>query len=162
MSGMYAKDTVVSVEKSRAEIESTLARYGADRFAYMTEPGRAIIGFQIADPQSKVTLMVRMTLPLPIKGDRRFTHRKVYSRVVENPPEMVNKLWEQACRSSWRSLCLVIKAKLEACAAGISTVEREFMADVVTPDGKTIGEHMSPQLAAMSERGEVPRLMLTA
>lgn len=29
MTGQYAKDTTVPVERSRAEIESTLARYGA-------------------------------------------------------------------------------------------------------------------------------------
>lgn len=161
MSGMYASNTAVSVEKSRAEIEGTLARYGADRFAYATEPGRACIGFELTTPDNN-TLAVRMTLPLPAKMEKRFTHRKVYQRVVENPPEMVNKLWEQACRSSWRSLCLVIKAKLEACAAGISTVEREFMADIVTPSGKTLGEWISPQLPEMSKNGTPPRLMLTA
>lgn len=37
MSGQYAKDTSVSVEKSRAEIETTLARYGAESFAYATK-----------------------------------------------------------------------------------------------------------------------------
>jgi hypothetical protein len=33
----YAADTSVSVEKSRMEIERTLARYGADAFAYFSE-----------------------------------------------------------------------------------------------------------------------------
>lgn len=158
MSGRYASQTSVSVEKSRAEIESVLARYGAERFAYATEPGRACVGFEIKDIGDTL-LAVRMTLPLPAKSERRFTHRTVYGKLTENPPEMVNKLWEQACRSSWRSLCLVIKAKLEACAAGISTVEREFLADIVTPDGRTIGEIVRPQLAATSN-GVQPRLLL--
>ena len=43
--GNYAKDTSVSTELSRLEIEKTLIRYGATGFAYATEPGRAMIGF---------------------------------------------------------------------------------------------------------------------
>ena len=35
---------------------------------------------------------------------------------------------DQACRQRWRALLLVIKAKLEAVTAGISTVETEFLA----------------------------------
>lgn len=161
MSGLYASTTSVSVEKSRAEIEATLARYGAERFAYATEPGRAIIGFQIKDTTG-VLLAIRMTLPLPTKSEKRFTMRKSHGgRLVENDPLKVNQLWEQACRSSWRSLCLVIKAKLEACATGISTVEREFLADVLLPNGAgTIGEMIRPQLADMSIRGVVPKLLL--
>ena len=156
----YAANTSVSVEQSRAEIERTLARYGADRFAYSTEPGRAVILFQIQDT-SEIILSIKMTLPMPAKGEERFTHRKRYSAQVENPPEMVNKLWEQACRSSWRSLCLVIKAKLEACACGISTVEREFLADVVLPDRRTVSEWLRPQFQQISDKGQMPKLLLT-
>lgn len=156
----YAANTTVSVEKSRAEIEATLARYGADSFAYATSPGIAIIGFQVTPP-SGIRLSIRMTLPIPRKSEERFTHRTVYGRLTENSPEQTNKLWEQACRSSWRSLCLVIKAKLEACASGISTVEREFMADIMLPNGQTMGQQVEPQLRMLSEAGRVPQLMLT-
>jgi hypothetical protein len=56
----YAKDTEVSVEKSRAEIESILKRYGASHFAYMTEPTRAVIAFRAKDRN------IRFDLPLPL------------------------------------------------------------------------------------------------
>lgn len=162
MSGMYAKDTSVSVERSRAEIETILGRYGASAFAYATEANRAMVGFRITDTTG-TNLAIRMTLPLPARDDEAFTRRKSYgNRIVGNDPMRANKLWEQACRSSWRALCLVIKAKLEACAVGISTVEREFMADVVTPDGRTIGQILSPQLKAISDGGTVPRLLPAA
>lgn len=36
----YAARTKVSVEKTKTEIETTLARYGADRFAYFSRPPR--------------------------------------------------------------------------------------------------------------------------
>ena len=67
--------------------------------------------------------------------------------------------WEQACRSRWRALYLIIKAKLEAIEAGISTVEREFFYDVVLPDGRTAGEFLAPQIEAAYETGEMPPLL---
>ncbi len=159
MASTYASQTTVSVEKSRAEIETILARYGAESFAYASEPGRAIIGFTIRDTTDTMQ-SIKMTLPLPLKSEERFTHRTVYQKAVVNEPMEVNKRWEQACRSSWRSLCLVIKAKLEACAAGISTVEREFLADIMLPSGQTTGEWLRPQLEAISDSGQMPRFLL--
>ena len=42
----YAADTSVSSERSRAEIEATLRRYGADSFGYLSSKDRATIAFQ--------------------------------------------------------------------------------------------------------------------
>lgn len=162
MAALYAANTTVSVEKSRAEVEAILARYGADQFAYATEPGKAAIMFQIQDKATKTTLAIRMVLPLPAKGEKRFTTGWNRCSWAAAPDHAVQERWEQACRTCWRSLLLIIKAKLEACAAGISTVEREFLADVVTPNGQTIGEQIRPQLQDMSDAGQTPRLMLTA
>ena len=67
--------------------------------------------------------------------------------------------WEQACRSKWRSLYLVIKAKLEAVDSGISTIEREFFYDIVLPNGKTVGEFMGPQIEEAYTTGEMPALL---
>ncbi|HWF01594.1 MAG TPA: hypothetical protein VG248_17460 [Caulobacteraceae bacterium] len=53
---------------------------------------------------------------------------------------------EQACRQKWRALALVIKAKLEAVSAGITTVEDEFLAQTMMGDGRTVGEVVQPQL----------------
>lgn len=67
----YAKDTSVSVEKSRAEIEATLSRYGADCFAYMAMPERAAIGFRVGGRQ------LRFVLPIPSRMEKQFTHSAV-------------------------------------------------------------------------------------
>jgi hypothetical protein len=37
----FAEDTKVPITKTRDEIERTLNRFGADRFAYFTESGKA-------------------------------------------------------------------------------------------------------------------------
>jgi hypothetical protein len=42
----YADRTTVPVERTEAEIEQTLTRYGADRFAYFVEPKGAVIIFE--------------------------------------------------------------------------------------------------------------------
>ena len=41
----------------------------------------------------------------------------------------------QACRQRWRALLLIIRAKLEAVESGITTLESEFLANIVLPDG---------------------------
>lgn len=52
----------------------------------------------------------------------------------------------QEQRARFRALLLVIKAKLVAVRENISTIEREFLADVVGPDGRTVMECVKPQL----------------
>jgi hypothetical protein len=148
----YAVDTTVSVEKTRAEIESTLARYGATRFAYATEEKRAAIMFVINN------MGVRFELPLPDRREERFWKTPV--RLSKRTEQEAYKEWEQACRSLWRSLFLCIKAKLEACEAKITSFEAEFLAHIVLPDGKTFGDMAIPQITAMRDSGKMPRLQI--
>ncbi len=155
----YAENTSVSVEKTRAEIEATLSRYGATRFAYMTADTHAMIGF-VAHGKG-----VRFILPLPSRDDPRFTVREfrrmgVLVKKCPRKPEDAYKAWEQACRSLWRSLFLCTKAKLEAVSAGITTFEAEFLAHFVLPTGQTVGERMIPQIEEMRRTNEMPKLLL--
>jgi hypothetical protein len=43
----FAENTKVSVAKSKAELERTVTRYGADSFAYGYEKERATVGFRL-------------------------------------------------------------------------------------------------------------------
>lgn len=148
----YASDTTVSQERSRAEIETTLKRYGATSFLYATDPTRAIVGFVIGGRQ------VRFALPMPDPKAREFTHTPAKGQI--RSPAEAHKAWEQAGRQRWRALALVIKAKLEAVAAGITTIEDEFLAHTVLPDGSTVGQFMKPQLAIAYEHGTMPTTLL--
>lgn len=152
MSARYAADTSVSQDRSRSEIEATLKRYGATSFMYMTEDTRAMIGFRIADR------MVKFLLPMPDPKAREFTHTPAKHQA--RSPAEAHKAWEQAGRQRWRALALVIKAKLEAVAAGITTIEDEFLAHTVLPDGQTVGEFMQPQIAIAYERGSMPTTLM--
>ena len=141
----YAKNTTVSAEKSRGEIERTLARYGATEFGYGWKGTGAVIAFHVEGRS------IRFLLDMPSKDLREFTHSP--GRDLERSPEAARKAWEQSTRQRWRALLLVIKAKLEAIAAGISTFDEEFLAHILLPNGKTVGEFSIPQI----RHGYVPK-----
>ena len=134
----YAENTSVSAEKSRAEIEASLRRYGADQFAYMTSRTEARVGFVAQGRQ------VQFRLEMPDPNDRQFTHTpNTQKRRVSSA---IEASWEQATRQRWRALALVIKAKLEAVEAGITEFDDEFLAHIMLPNGQTVGESLKPQL----------------
>ena len=144
----YAKNTSVSSELSRLEIEKILVKYGADNFAYATTSGKAMIGFTMYDRQ------VKFILPLPEKSE--FSLTATGRTRTENSQY---EAWEQACRQRWRALKLVIQAKLEAVECGISVFEDEFMSNIVLPGGQTVGDFMKPQIEAAYVSGKVPALL---
>jgi hypothetical protein len=147
----YAEHTEVPSDRSRAEIERTLRRYGASAFAYGWDALCATVMFELADRR------IRFRLPMPDRNDREFTHTP--SRGTRRSEEAIDAAWEQAQRQRWRALALVIKAKLEAVAAEITTVEQEFLAHIVLPDGSTVGDWAKPQLAIAYQRNTMPALM---
>jgi len=63
-------------------------------------------------------------------------------------PDAAKRAYEQEVRRRWRSLVLAVKAKLVAVQDEIATFEQEFLAYAVAADGKTVGEHIIPQLKA--------------
>lgn len=154
MSFEYASETSVSVEKSRAELESILSRYGADSFGYVSEAQRAMIGFRVKGRT------VRFIVPLPDRQEKRFwftPHRR-----NQRSQQEAYKEWEQACRQRWRALVLCVKAKLEAVNAGITTFESEFLAHFVLKDGRTYGDAVIPQLDNALANGRMPLLLTDA
>lgn len=146
----YAQDTTVPSDKSRAEIERTLSRYGADQFMYGWKEGAAVIAFRAKNRH------IKFVLPLPDKTSREITHD---GRNWKRPPHKVEEAYEQACRQRWRALALAIKAKLEAVESGIAEFEEEFMAHIVLPSGETVGQWMRPQIATAYEGGKMPPLL---
>lgn len=149
----YAEGTSVSVDKSRAEIERTLERYGADQFSYGRDDTRGIacIEFRSHDRH------VRFVLRLPQISERRFTETPTGK---ERSTDAAYKAWEQACRQRWRALALCVKAKLEAVEAGISEFEEEFLAHIVLPGNQTAGDWLRPQIARAYTTGDMPKSLL--
>lgn len=150
MSGVYAKGTAVSVAKSRAEIEAMIVRYGAKKFASGWDARGAVILFEVQNRH------VKFVLPLPLPEDEAFTRDK---RGFTRTKDAAQREWDSACRQRWRALCLVIKAKLEAVASGITTFEHEFLAHIVLPGGNTVGDAAIPAIAHAYETGQMPPLL---
>lgn len=148
----YAKGTGVSTEKSRSELDKLLTRAGATQRAMGADDtkGMAWVVFRLGDRQ------VKLTVPLPKLDEERF---RLDGRGHRRSPEMQRLAWEQACRERWRAVLLLTKAKLEAVALGISTVEREFLSDILMPDGKTIHEVLAAQLVESYKTGGMPPLL---
>ena len=149
----YAQSTTVTIERSRAEIESILGRYGTSKFAYFSEEHRAMIAFEIKGKR------IRFIIPLPDKSETRFNRKKHYNSSRQMTPEESQKVWEQACRQKWRALSLIIKAKLEYVESGDVTVEEEFLSNIVLPNNRTVSEMLIPQLTQLYESGKIPLLI---
>lgn len=62
-------------------------------------------------------------------------------------------------REAWRRLLLITKGKLELVADSESSIEREFLADILLPDGSTVHQQLGPRLAESYSTGEMPRLL---
>ena len=149
----YAENTTVSAEKSRAEIEATLNRYGASSFAYMTDANRSAVGFQCKGRSIRIVIE---------KADGSKLKR-TSGQSNRYPTDIQRAAWvEQENRRRWRSLLLVIKAKLEAVQTGIATFENEFLSYTVMPDGQTFGEWAAPQFKEMTATGRMPLLLMGA
>jgi hypothetical protein len=128
----YAANTSVPVERSRAEIEKTLVRYGATGFGYAWD--RRIRGSGKAEDHAVLTFMLK--------------DRRVQLDVIM-PPEPKEQ------RQRWRAMLLVVKAKLEAVESGLGTLESEFLANIVMRDGRTVGAAMLPRLTEVVETGRL-------
>lgn len=138
----YASQTSVAPERSRAEIERTLARYGCEGFLYGWENNRAVIMFRAGGKS------VRFVLPLPREDEEevRFTDAGRARTSAQR-----SKALDQLTRQRWRALALSIKAKLEAVESGIVSFEEEFLAHFVLPDGETVGERLAGDLSQLAD-----------
>ncbi len=89
----YASRTEVSSDKSRAEIERTLARYGASSFMYGWDQSRALIAFEMNGRRLK------FILPMPDREEFKRTPAKRQLR----SPAAAEAAYEQAVRQRWRA-----------------------------------------------------------
>ncbi len=126
----YAQYTSVSVARSRTQIEDCLERYGASSFVSGWDRARGIsaVGFEF----NGLVFRIEISIPADCTAQEE--------------------------RQRWRVLLLVLKAKLEAVECGISTVEEEFLAYVMTPGG-TLGKRLLPQLNGIAKSGAIPPLL---
>lgn len=123
---VYAKNTRVPIDRSRQEVERLIRRYGCTQF---------LSGMDFETGRTRVQF-------------------KADGRIIRIELDMPKN--EQASRVKWRALVLVLKAKLEAVSAKISTIEEEFMPFIVLPDDTVVRQHVAPAIKAAYETGQMP------
>lgn len=156
----YATNTTVSVEKSKMEIDALLAKHGASSRGIVVddEKGTALIGFV------RGGLQYRLAVPLPLpETAKKLARPRAWPRWDEHQrAAWLRKEWEQMCRTRWRAMLLLLKAKFEAINMQVSTIEKEFMADLVLPNGETVAVALGKTISEALGSGKMPTLMLPA
>lgn len=150
MAGRYAEGTTVTVEKSKAEIEGTVRRYGATSFVSGYDEHVAFVMFKASDR------MVRFHVRVPAPADDQFRYD---GRKNVRAPEARIKAAQAEEMRLWRCLLIAIKSKLEVVDSGIASFEQEFLAHIVLPDSTTVGDWIAPQLAQAYDGGGMPTML---
>jgi hypothetical protein len=129
----YARDTSVPVSRSQEEIKKTLQKYGATGFVFGEADGQALVIFEMKARR------IKFLLPIPQERTKEKTAQKE--------------------RTRWRCLLLAIKAKLESVESGIALFENEFLANIVMPNGETVGQNILPKIAEAYQTKQMPALL---
>jgi hypothetical protein len=147
MTSPYTRGDSFSSGASREHIRQALIDYGATDVLFSQRGNRSAIAFRgggrqfrivVSLPESEGTLM--------IPGD-----------TAEGPiREAKAKVLERANRRLWHALSLSIDAKLGAAAAGIGTLESEFLAHVVLPGNRTVLDELEPLIEDAYRSGRRP------
>lgn len=133
----YAERTSVPVSQTRSQIEDMLTAHGAGGFMYGSQPGQALLVFEMKQRRLK------FLVPMPEINKTRSNEQVVAK--------------EQ--RRRWRALLLVLKAKLEAVNSEIVEFDSEFLAHIVVSGQTTVGDHMVPQMKTALATGKLPPLL---
>jgi hypothetical protein len=141
----YAATTRVPVDRSRAEVQKVLRRYGATRIAEGWTPQGACVHFEIRGT------IVKLELPMPTVVEVRAALKN------KSPTEhALRRACDQAERQRWRCFVLLLKAKLESVDMGVVTFEREFMPHLVLDTGATVAEAIEQALTQGKTRLALP------
>lgn len=146
----YAKNTTVTIAKSREEVQKLLDRFGAEGFAYSEQKDGCSVGFSFKGYKVRFFVHYKpeseFDIAPPVKAWPMGRNRTPVERKAAR---------EQSKRESWRVLVLNVKSKLVAIDQGVRDFFEEFAHDVIMPDGQTIGEYTANYI----EAGRMPPML---
>ena len=148
MRSHYANNTSVSVDRSRAEIETILKKHGAEKFMYAWDADKAVIAFRAGNRN------IKFAVPLPRREDFKATHTGRHRKISR-----IEDIFEAETRRKWRALALLVKAKLVGVQDGIASFETEFMPYTVLPNGRTVAEEVAPMIEDIYSSGKMIPLL---
>lgn len=154
MARRFAEGTDVPIERSRLELERVLKNAGASKQGMFRDGDHAAVVFELR------SRMVKLSIDLPSREVLEAAYEADGRGKGDDRDYWVELKLNEEEKRLWRVLVLVVKAKLEAVSIGLSTVEREFLADVVVKGGKTVGEILATELAQIYGGKNPPKLLL--
>lgn len=149
MTSHYTRGASLSSEASREHIERALMDYGATDVCFSHHGSRSAIAFRADGRQ------FRLLVSLP---EADGTGPSAGDTALGAARGAKAKDFERATRRVWYALTLAIDAKLGAAAAGIATLESEFLAHVVLPGNRTVFDEIEPIIESAYRSGRYSSL----
>ncbi|HDY88570.1 MAG TPA: hypothetical protein ENH82_10750 [bacterium] len=132
----YAKDTTVTIEKSKIQIQKLFIDWGITEFFFGTSIRGDGIGFQYNGRTYKWNII--------IPKEKHLTDNQQRARG----------------RQRWRILYMSLKMKLEEVSSGAETFEDQFLAKMCLPNGNTVADFMKlPENVAKLAESKMPSLL---
>ena len=123
---MSYEKTKVPLMQSQGEIRRLVYSHKGTGVSFMSRPPKE--GFEALVTMGDQAYHIRVMATMKKGNDRESEERRV-----------------------WRVLYWHLKAMFEAADSGVIAIEDIIMPYIVTPDGRTIAEHVAPKLAEMRE-----------
>jgi hypothetical protein len=147
MTSPYTRGDSFSSGASREHIRQALVEHGATDVLFSQRGNRSAIAFRASGRQ------FRIVVSQPDSDGGVITP----GDTAEGPiREAKAKALERANRRFWHALSLSIDAKLAAAAAGVATLESEFLAHVVLPGNHTVLDELEPVIESAYRSGRRP------
>jgi hypothetical protein len=148
MTSPYTRGDSFSCGASRERIKRALVDYGATDVLFSHLGNLSAIAFRGGGRQFRIVVSCPQPNDWASRGD-----------TAEGPiREAKAKVLERATRRLWHALALSIDAKLGAVAAGIASLESEFLAHVVLPGNRTVLDELEPLIESAYRSGQRPSL----
>jgi hypothetical protein len=147
---MAYEQTSVPASRSQEAIRKLILQNGGAGIVFFSHP--PIEGFEalVMIEGSSYCIRLQATCKAEVKRRR--------SRRYGSTPKPPTDPFEQDCRRVWRVLYNQMKSIYESSSTGVVEFRRLVLAFIVTKDGRTVGDHILPQLKSAVE-GRIDRLL---
>lgn len=135
---LFASDTSVPVDRTRAEINKLLTEWKCASIGWTDHIAESTVSVEFTWLREDAMYRVRFTIAIP----KTKPPRDRWSR----PSLLSENEKAQAWRSAHRLLLLKLKADLNAAQSGLAKAEEIFLPWMVDRNGRTIAEIIVPQL----------------
>lgn len=137
---MAYENTSVPVPKSQEGIRKLLQSNGATGIAFVSQSEPFSEGFEAMIPIDGKTYRIRIVAQL------RRIEKKTRRRRWGAAPKSPNEIQETENRRVWRVLFYHLKSVYEATNTGVMEFRELMLPYVVVKDGRTIAQHILPNL----------------